>query len=72
METFIIRPQSIEKVQALKAFLKALKLDFEVKKEETEHHPTPYNPEFVAQILQGREDRKNGNTTKITLDDIWK
>ena len=63
METILVYPENPEKAQALKAFLKALKIDFE---------KSPYNPEFVAKIKRGDEDIKAGRTSKVSLDDIWK
>ncbi len=63
METLLVYPESPEKIEALKAFLKALKIDFE---------ESPYNPDFVAKIKRGDEDIKAGHTSKISLDDIWK
>lgn len=33
---------------------------------------SPYNPEFVKKIVQGREDSKNGKSVSIALDDLWK
>jgi len=65
METFIVQPDSKEKSDAIKAFMKALKISFEETK-------SPYNPEFVAKIKQGEKDIKAGKTRKISLDDIWK
>lgn len=65
METLIVRPDNNEKLIALKAVLKAMKIDFEKKE-------SSYNPEFVAKIQQGDEDIKAGRTKKISLDDIWK
>ena len=53
-------------IDAIKAFMKALKIKFEVSKEK------PYNPEFVAKIEESRKQAINGNTVKIALDDIWK
>lgn len=53
---------------AIKAFMKALKIKFEVTKE-TE---SPYNPEFVAKIQKSRKQVSEGKTVKIDLDDIWK
>jgi hypothetical protein len=50
-------------MKALKAFLKALKIDFE---------KSPYNPDFVSKIKRSDEDIKAGRTSKITPDDIWK
>lgn len=65
METLIVQPDSKEKLDAIKAFMTALKISFEEKK-------SPYNPEFVAKIQKGEDDIRNGNTTKISLDDVWK
>ncbi len=65
METLIVHPESREKITALKAFLKALKIKFEVKE-------VPYNPDFLEKIQKGDEDIKAGRTTKVTLDQIWK
>lgn len=65
METLIVQPDSKEKMNAIKAFMKALKISFEETK-------SPYNPDFVAKIKQGEEDIKAGRTTKFSLDDVWK
>ncbi len=65
-DIIIAHPGSDDKFEALKAFMKALKIKFEITKEDN------YNPEFVAKILQGDEDIKAGKTTKIKVNDIWK
>lgn len=65
METLIAHPKNKEQLAALKAFVKALKIDFETKK-------SPYNPIFVKQILKAREDIKNGKGVKIAVEDLWK
>ena len=65
-DIIIAHPNSDDKIEALKAFLKALKIKFEITRKNA------YNPEFVAKILQGDEDIKAGKTTRIKLDDIWK
>lgn len=67
METVLIHPKNKEQLAAIKAFAKALKMEFETKSEEV-----PYNPEFVRKIQQGREDVKNGKGIKIALEDLWK
>lgn len=57
-------------IEAIKAFMKALKIKFELSKEES-----PYNPEFVAKIKRGDEDLKNGKGRTVTLEDLdslWK
>jgi uncharacterized membrane protein (DUF106 family) len=53
-------------IDAIKAFMKALKIKFEVAEE------SPYNPEFVAKIQKSRKQAMEGKTVKIALDDIWK
>ena len=65
METMILHPQNKEQLTALKAIAKALKVDFETK-------PGNYNPNFVAKILKGTEDVKNGKGVKINVEDLWK
>jgi hypothetical protein len=53
-------------VDAIKAFMKALKIKFEVAQE------SPYNPEFVTKIQKSRKQAAEGKTVKISLDEIWK
>lgn len=65
METLIVQPKTKEQLTALKAVIKALKIDFKSEK-------SPYSPEFVEKILQGREDIKNGKGVKIDTGDLWK
>ncbi|BAU55001.1 DUF2683 family protein [Mucilaginibacter gotjawali] len=65
METLIIQPKTKEQLTALKAFIKAMKIDFRSEK-------SPYDPEFVEKILQGREDIKNGKGVRIATEDLWK
>jgi hypothetical protein len=65
METVIMHPKGKEQLTALKAFAKALKIDFETEK-------SPYNPEFVAKIKESIEQAKQGNV--VTIEDpknIW-
>lgn len=63
---FIIHPANKEQVNALKAFLKAMKIKFELTTEKA------YNPEFVAKIQESREQYKDGNFTEIKKEDLWK
>lgn len=65
METLIVHPKTKEQLAALKAFIKALKIDFKSEK-------SPYDPEFVEKILQGKKDIENGKGTKIAVEDLWK
>jgi len=56
-------------VNALKAFLKALNIKFELKKE------SPYDPEFVSMVEEAEQDIKEGKGTKASsdeFDELWK
>ncbi|WP_316787710.1 DUF2683 family protein [Pedobacter frigoris] len=66
METLIVQPKTKEQMAAVKACLKALKIDFKVDEK------SPYDPEFVKKILQGEEDIKKGKGVKIATEDLWK
>ena len=65
METVIVHPRNKEQLSALKAFIKALKMDFET-------GPGPYDPKFVADIKETKKQVDAGQY--ITLDpskSIW-
>lgn len=64
--TFIIHPETIEQENALKAFVKALKMKFEIAKEK------PYDPEFVAKIQESRQQAKEGKVTRVEKDELQK
>jgi len=59
METVIMHPKNKEQLSALKAFAKALKVEFETEK-------SPYNPDFVAKVKEAERQIATGNY--ITLD----
>ncbi len=63
-DIFIAHPQTSEQVSALKAFLQALKIKFEVTKAES------YNPAFVENILESREQAKNGKITRVKKENL--
>ncbi|HEY2583259.1 MAG TPA: DUF2683 family protein [Mucilaginibacter sp.] len=65
MGTVIAHPENKEKLAALKAFMKALKIRFEEEK-------SPYNPEFVEKINRSEEDFKAGKYKAIKTEDLWK
>ena len=57
-------------IEALKAFMKALKIKFEVKKEEE-----PYHEDFVKMVLNAEDEIKKGKGTKVSstdFDNVWK
>jgi hypothetical protein len=66
METFIVYPESKEQSMAIKAFLKALKINFE------KEGKSPYNQEFVDKIKRGEQAAKDGKGIKVDLDNLWK
>lgn len=62
-------PENASQVEAIKAFMRALKIKFEVSKDQ------PYNAEFVEKILQGDKDIKAGKGRKISIEELnnlWK
>lgn len=63
----IIAHPTEDKLESLKAFLKALKIKFEVAEQDK-----PYNPDFVAKIEKSREQFKKGDYTVIKTEDLWK
>ncbi len=67
METLIVQPKSKEQLAALKAIMKALKVDFIKEKSEE----SPYSAEFSAKMKKSEDDVKAGRTTKIEPADIW-
>jgi len=67
---FIAHPANDEQIKALKAFVKALNIKFEITTVEK-----PYNQKFVDKILKGDEDFKAGKVKKMTtgeLNALWK
>lgn len=65
----IAHPSDEKELSVIKAFFEALKIKFEVAED------SPYDPEFVAKILQGDADFKAGKGRKVTMDELnklWK
>jgi len=54
-----VHPKNSEQPTALKAFAKALKVDFEKGK-------SPYNPDFIAKIEASKKQVKKGNLLHST------
>ena len=61
---FIAHPQTAEQVNALQAFMQALKITFEVSREES------YNPEFVEKVLESRQQAKEGKVTRVKKENL--
>ena len=73
MEAIILHPKNKSQLSLLKKLAKEMGVAFETKKQEAEEET--YNPEFVAKILKGREDSKNGKGRNVTMNELnalWK
>ncbi len=65
METIIIQAEP-EKIKALKAFLKAFHIPFEVKKGEK-----PYDPEFVNKVKEAETAYMSGDFKRVeSVDEL--
>lgn len=66
MKTLIAHPKNEEEATALKAVMKALKIEFETEE-------GPYNPKFVEKVINGVKTRKSGKPgLKIDVHNMWK
>ncbi len=63
-EIFIAHPTTDEQVNALKAFMQALKIKFEVSSDES------YKPDFVEKVLISRQQAKDGKVTRVRKEDL--
>jgi hypothetical protein len=59
-----VHPQDDSQIEAVKAFMKALKIKFEISKEK------PYNPKFVAKIEKSKQEFKEGKSTRVKKEDL--
>ena len=60
----IAHPKDDSQVEAVKAFMKALKIKFEISKEK------PYNPEFVAKMSISEQEFKDGESILVKKEDL--
>ncbi len=65
-DIFIAHPKTNEQVNALKAFMQALKIKFEISKD------SPYNPEFVAKIKKSEKEFEEGSFKRVEKKDLQK
>lgn len=65
MSTLIVHPENKEQLSALKAFMKAFNISFEESKK-------PYNQQFTEKMKVSKKQLANGETVKVSLDEIWK
>lgn len=70
METLVVHPQNDAQEKAVKAILEVLQVPYDLEPEVD--NESPYNPEFVAKILEGDENIKAGRFTVIKTEDLWK
>lgn len=68
-DIFIAHPKTAEEVNALKAFMKALNIKFEVT---SPSDKGPYNPDFVAKIKKSKEEIEEGNFIRVEKKDLSK
>jgi len=61
---FIAHPKTEEQVNALQAFMQALKIRFEISREES------YNPEFVEKVLESQQQARNGKVTRVKKENL--
>ncbi|PWH86018.1 DUF2683 family protein [Brumimicrobium oceani] len=62
--TYIIHTENQEQANALKAFVKALKMKFE------EAEDKPYNPDFVKKIKRSKKEFQEGKYTTVNKDNL--
>lgn len=63
-DIFIVHPQTNEQVNALKAFMQALKIKFEITQDEA------YHPDFVEKIKESREQVIKGKVTRVNKENL--
>lgn len=69
METLVINIEK-DRLQQIKDFLTTMNVQFV---NPITHSKTKnYNPEFVAEIMESRQQLKEGKLTRIKTSDLWK
>ncbi|MEO6820216.1 MAG: DUF2683 family protein [Ginsengibacter sp.] len=63
-DIYIVHPTK-DQASALKAFIKALNIEFEVTTNDN-----LYNPEFVAKIKKSKQEFKQGNFVRVEKADL--
>ncbi len=67
LDVYIAQPNTNEQAKALKAFMEALEIDFQVSKPNGEKNP--YDPEFIAKILKSKQEYEVGNFVSVKKKD---
>lgn len=65
MTTFTIHSDDKDKLNAIKAFMKALNIKFDIAK-------SSYNKDFVSKIMESEKQFEEGKFKKIETKDLWK
>ena len=63
-DIFIAHPKTEEQGNALQAFMQALKIQFEISREEN------YNPEFVEKVIESRQQARDGKVTRVKKENL--
>jgi hypothetical protein len=63
-DIYIAHPNTDEESKALKAFLQALKIKFEMPGDKG------YNAEFVKKVLESRQQAKDGKITRVEKENL--
>jgi hypothetical protein len=61
---FTAYTEDASQIEAVKAFMKALKVKFEISKD------SPYNPEFVAKIEKSKQQVLEGKVTRVEKENL--
>jgi len=61
-DVLIIQPRTLERLNALKLFLSAFELEYEVQK--------PYKADFVEKIQRSRQEFEEGKFTRVQKEDL--
>ena len=70
METLIVQPKTKEQLVAMKAVLKALKIDFKSEKKMDETERIIANPAMARRLDESIQQIKDGKGVKIPLSDL--
>ncbi|MES2275372.1 MAG: DUF2683 family protein [Bacteroidota bacterium] len=72
MTTLTIHPVTDDQETAIRMFLDALHVDYNASDEIDDTAYLLSSPENAAHLQKSIEQGKNGEVTKLNLDDIWK
>jgi hypothetical protein len=72
MTTLTIHPTSDEQETAIRIFLDALHVDYKAAEETDDTTYLLSSPANAEHLQKSIEQGKNGEVTKLGLDDIWK